>query len=68
MAFLGFFNVYCLRVNLSVALVEMVNSSYSERTYDNDSECLHQVSNSTDKREHVSIYCNALENIITGIV
>ncbi|KAK2145734.1 hypothetical protein LSH36_660g02057 [Paralvinella palmiformis] len=52
MAFLGFFNVYCLRVNLSVALVEMVNSSYSERTYDNDSECLHQVSNSTDKREH----------------
>ena len=27
MAFLGFFNVYCLRVNLSVAMVAMVNSS-----------------------------------------
>lgn len=25
MAFLGFFNVYCLRVNLSVAVVHMQN-------------------------------------------
>lgn len=27
MSFLGFINVYCLRVNLSVALVEMVNGT-----------------------------------------
>jgi len=27
LAFLGFFNVYCLRVNLSVAMVDMVNSA-----------------------------------------
>ncbi|KAK3788190.1 hypothetical protein RRG08_020896 [Elysia crispata] len=30
LAFLGFFNVYCLRVNLSVALVAMVNSTDDE--------------------------------------
>lgn len=28
LAFLGFVNVYALRVNLSVAIVSMVNSSY----------------------------------------
>jgi ACS family sodium-dependent inorganic phosphate cotransporter-like MFS transporter 5 len=32
MSFLGFVNVYCLRVNLSVAMVSMVNSSYAEKT------------------------------------
>ncbi|CAG5122798.1 unnamed protein product [Candidula unifasciata] len=30
MAFLGFFNVYCLRVNLSVALVAMVNVTHKD--------------------------------------
>ena len=38
MAFLGFFNVYCLRVNLSVALVAMVNSKSSE-TSGSSNEC-----------------------------
>jgi len=33
MGFLGFVNVYCLRVNLSVALVAMVN--HTEQPYDN---------------------------------
>lgn len=28
MAFFAFLNIYCLRVNLSVALVAMVNSTY----------------------------------------
>ena len=28
MAFFGFINIYCLRVNLSVALVAMVNTTY----------------------------------------
>ena len=28
LAFFGFINIYCLRVNLSVALVAMVNTSY----------------------------------------
>lgn len=37
LSFLGFVNVYCLRVNLSVALVDMVNSSASEKTNYNHS-------------------------------
>ncbi|KAL5014023.1 hypothetical protein ScPMuIL_008293 [Solemya velum] len=37
MCFLGFVNVYCLRVNLSVALVNMVNSTNS-RTNDSSSQ------------------------------
>jgi hypothetical protein len=28
LAFFGFINIYCLRVNLSVALVAMVNTTY----------------------------------------
>lgn len=32
LAFLGFFNVYCLRANLSVALVAMVNSTSEENS------------------------------------
>ncbi|XP_012943338.1 sialin [Aplysia californica] len=38
MAFLGFVNVYCLRVNLSVALVAMVNSTSDSNTT-NSNEC-----------------------------
>ncbi|KAL8609427.1 hypothetical protein ACOMHN_006614 [Nucella lapillus] len=38
-AFLGFFNVYCLRVNLSVALVAMVNSTSSNDNGTNSEEC-----------------------------
>ena len=36
MAFLGFFNVYCLRVNLSVAMVAMVNSSNEVKNDSNE--------------------------------
>ena len=46
MAFLGFFNVYCLRVNLSVALVAMVNSTSSENSRTSD-ECPNDRGNST---------------------
>lgn len=46
MAFLGFFNVYCLRVNLSVALVAMVNST---KQVDNSSDaCPSQHPNTTN--------------------
>ncbi|KAK7475888.1 hypothetical protein BaRGS_00032856 [Batillaria attramentaria] len=38
LAFLGFFNVYCLRVNLSVALVAMVNSTSAANSSVSD-EC-----------------------------
>ena len=33
MAFFGFLNIYCLRVNLSVALVAMVNHSASSHVH-----------------------------------
>lgn len=39
---LGFTNVYALRVNLSVALVAMVNSTYTnENSQTNSQECSH---------------------------
>ncbi|XP_077990261.1 sialin-like [Glandiceps talaboti] len=43
MGFLGFVNVYCLRVNLSVAMVAMVNSTGNDKNQ--SSEC--PMSNST---------------------
>ncbi|XP_046544390.1 LOW QUALITY PROTEIN: sialin-like [Haliotis rubra] len=39
MAFIGFFNVYCLRVNLSMALVAMVNTSSTATNNDSISQC-----------------------------
>ncbi|XP_041361021.1 LOW QUALITY PROTEIN: uncharacterized protein LOC121377181 [Gigantopelta aegis] len=39
-AFLGFFNVYCLRVNLSVALVAMVNNTDSSTNDTQNTECV----------------------------
>ncbi|XP_041361846.1 sialin-like [Gigantopelta aegis] len=39
-AFLGFFNVYCLRVNLSVALVAMVNNTDSSKNDSQSTECV----------------------------
>ncbi|KAK3088049.1 hypothetical protein FSP39_013989 [Pinctada imbricata] len=50
MAFLGFFNVYCLRVNLSVALVAMVNSTKSAANESTSTECpVTHLSNTTEK-------------------
>lgn len=45
-SFLGFFNVYAMRVNLSVALVDMVNSSYSIEN-ETSSECIDPNANVT---------------------
>jgi hypothetical protein len=39
MAFLGFFNVYCLRVNLSVALIAMVNNTGTEKNISDVETC-----------------------------
>jgi len=39
LAHFGFFIVYALRVNLSVALVAMVNSTYAHVQPNNDPEC-----------------------------
>lgn len=50
MSFLGFINVYCLRVNLSVALVEMVNG-----TGDTDN-------NNGSSGRHTDNYCPRADN------
>lgn len=39
MVFLGFFNVYCLRVNFSVVLVVMVNFINNDLLFVNFIEC-----------------------------
>ena len=41
MAFLGFVNVYALRVNLSVAIVSMVNTTQPEKNHTIEDECPH---------------------------
>ena len=46
MSFLGFFNVYALRVNLSVALVAMVNQTEGSNSSVSD-ECPASDTNST---------------------
>ena len=53
MAFFGFLNVYCLRVNLSVAIVAMVNSTYIRELdaagdHDGDHQ---QMTNQTEEEE-----------------
>jgi len=54
LAFLGFANVYALRVNLSVAILSMVNSTYQE-------------SHSSSSNQSVSISCpqNIIQNTTT---
>lgn len=39
MAFLGFVNVYCLRVNLSVGLVAMVNDTGTTKNTSDEEAC-----------------------------
>lgn len=39
MAFLGFVNVYCLRVNLSVGLVAMVNDTDTSKNTSDEEAC-----------------------------
>ena len=50
LGFLGFTNVYALRVNLSVALVAMVNSTYANV---NSEEKSHECSSDTSTSEQV---------------
>ena len=56
MAFLGFVNVYALRVNLSVALVAMVNSSATHGENKTvDSDCPGE--NSTVHKNETQVKC-----------
>ncbi|XP_050392280.1 sialin isoform X1 [Patella vulgata] len=67
MAFLGFVNVYCLRVNLSVAIVKMVNTTDSA---DNDTvtnECPGDVDNSTTPSSQGEFYWDeTTQGVILG--
>ena len=56
MSFLGFFNVYALRVNLSVALVAMVNQTEESNSSVSD-ECPASNTNSTTVQV---CYCDAI--------
>jgi hypothetical protein len=55
LAFFGFFNVYALRVNLSVALVAMVNQTRLRLSTNTSDECDYEKSNDTDPLGSVSI-------------
>jgi len=53
LAFFGFLNIYCLRVNLSVALVAMVNHTSIKPYYlvANDTEKLDNCGNSIEEQK-----------------
>ena len=53
LAFLGFFNVYCMRVNLSVAMVNMVKPEHKDVQNSTSDECQDHSLNST--KTNVSI-------------
>lgn len=62
LSFLGFFVVYCLRVNLSVALVAMVNATYIKELEASDSV---SDGNSTEDRGLVEELCEAASYNVT---
>ncbi|KAL3889635.1 hypothetical protein ACJMK2_001971 [Sinanodonta woodiana] len=67
MAFLGFFNVYCLRVNLSVALVDMVVNSNSSSASNNSDECPGSLNdNSTSSKSGEFSWDESTQGIILG--
>ncbi|KAL8560170.1 hypothetical protein ACOMHN_021665 [Nucella lapillus] len=52
LAFFGFFNLYCMRVNLHVALVAMVNYTSSDNTTEVEVECLDHNNGTGDEVNH----------------
>ena len=53
MTFFGTVNIYSLRANMSVALVDMVNQTYiTSRENNTPEDCLALVTNSSDGNGH----------------
>ncbi len=68
MSFLGFVNVYALRVNLSVAIVAMVNSSYNAvKNGTMDVSCGNHSDNSSLHHTKVSIFHIVLPGGCVGV-
>ena len=65
MAFLGFFNVYALRVNLSVALVAMVNQTVNDTGNVTSDEC--PGDGSANSTHHSQVCCLVILHIFTTI-
>ncbi|XP_076372863.1 sialin-like [Tachypleus tridentatus] len=70
MGFLGFFNAYCTRVNLNVAIVAMVNYTAIHQDYIETTECPNPQgvfnSNSTVTKEGELIWDEYVQGIILG--
>ncbi|XP_067142428.1 sialin-like isoform X2 [Centruroides vittatus] len=67
MGFLGFCNVYALRVNLSVALVSMVNNTATKKNTSVSDECPLQNTTSTDElQDGEFLWDKTLQGFILG--
>ncbi|KAH3780921.1 sialin-like isoform X2 [Dreissena polymorpha] len=67
LAFLGFFNVYCMRVNLSVAMVDMVKGVNNTDNKTMSNECPDEnMSNSTKTRDGEFAWSKDLQGYILG--
>ena len=64
LAFFGFLNIYCLRVNLSVALVAMVNATEEVKNFtENETDsCGNKIEH---KKHHDEVSCSERSVIVT---
>ncbi|XP_060594913.1 sialin-like [Ruditapes philippinarum] len=66
LAFFGFVNVYCMRVNLSVAMVDMVKPQHKDDQNSTSDECQDHNLNSTKTNEGEFDWSTDLQDYILG--